>query len=365
MLASRGSSENSVKSGSVELASVGGQVDRVGMGGESRRPEQRRMGGPEPPRARGVRRAAHGRGCGAPKLLVGRAHAVERANELERLGRSEVAGQALRLPGVRRPVGSAGVEVPDHDRVPAVPGEPQAAPAGVEQAPVRRRGRGHGRALDRLRCEVHPEVGLVPQLPEAHARQVVRVAVDDRVRGRVVAAAVTGGDRLDELAERRGRRLPLAEVPRARLAAAGSPQRRRSGQREVDGDAVGVRVANDLVVDAPVRGRVGRGKGRIEAGRALRRRDRVPAERDAHDAGTELPHRLKGRAGPVSIRASSWNIPSWFVCASARAGRGSSARPAATAATDIVILIRLISCIAEDKTDRRGGSCAPRPPGLA
>jgi hypothetical protein len=35
---------------------------------------------------------------------------------------------------------------------------------------------------------------------------------------------------------------------------------------EIDGDAVGVGVANDLVVDAPVSGRVVRGEDGVEAG---------------------------------------------------------------------------------------------------
>ncbi len=99
------------------------------------------------------------------------------------------------------------------------------------------------------------------------------------------------------------------------------PQRRRTGQGEVNCDAVGVRIANDLVIDAPVRGRIGRGEHGVEAGKALCRRDRVPGEGDAHDDAPGSRSVCRVGPGTVSIRASSWNMPNWFVWARARAGR--------------------------------------------
>ena len=265
------------------------QVDRIGMGGKARGPEQPRVGGAKLPRTGRGGRTADRCGRAAAQLPVGRAEAVQRTNELERLGRAEVSGQPLwgALAGRRRCPPC--VEVSDQDLIVAVPGPLESAPAGVDEAAVHPWRRGNGRALDRLGREVAAEVRLVPDLPEAHAGQVVRIPRDRLVLRGVVGPAVPGAHRLHELLEGGRRRLPTAEPSGRWLAGAGRPDRRRARDREVERDAVRLRVGHDLVVDAPVRRGIGGGIGRVESGRPFVRCDRAPMNRDAQHVDAELP----------------------------------------------------------------------------
>ena len=265
------------------------------MRGESRGLEQRGVSGPEPAGGGGAGRATHHGGRASPQLFVRRADAVQRADELQWLGGGEIAGKALwgapgglgRLPPC--------VEVSDHDRVAAVARGLQRAPSGVEQAPVHRRRRGHGGPLDGLRGEVHTEVRLVPDLPEADPRQVARIARHRLVHRRVIRAAVARPDRLHELLEGRSRGLPFAEAARLGLTAAGGPLGRRTADREVDDDPVLLRVLDDLVVDLPPG--VGRRVGAVKARRAHERRQAAPVNRDPQDAATQVADLLERGSG--------------------------------------------------------------------
>ena len=272
----------------VELDEVGvgraglgrGKVDRVRVIGEAGGLEQPGMDSPEAARAGGAGGAAHHGGGAAAQLTVARVHAVQGADELHGLRGAEVAGQPVGRVAAGAAALATRVEVAENDRVACVAAGAEGLPGRVDQAAVDHRRDRDGRALDRLRREVGAEVGLVPELPPAHSGQPL------------VLAAVAGADRLNELPVLRGRGLPggIAAVPR--LARAGGPPRRRTGERQVERDAERLGLPDDRVVRRPAAGRVGGRVARVEASRRIRRegrrRDAVPGHGQPDHAGAKL-----------------------------------------------------------------------------
>ena len=112
-------------------------------------------------------------------------------------------------------------------------------------------------SLRRLRGEVLAEVRLVPDLPEAHARE------RRHRRRRTVAAAVASSDCFDELPVITTRRAPLPiRTTSPRRTGADRPQRSGTRHHEVNNDAIGLCSCHDRVVPAPAaRGIVGRVSG--------------------------------------------------------------------------------------------------------
>ncbi len=212
-------------------------------------------------RAGGSGGAADGLGGASAQLVEAVVHAVELADEQQRTGLAEVAGQTAAALRERARLEPLGGELADHDRVARVAGGLQRVVALVDEAPVvHRRGEDLG-VVGRLGAEVLAEVRLVEQCPEVHRRQRFRLSFG----GEVPAVARAHGPHPLAVGRRVG--LPGEEqrVGGAGLRRLGlSPTGRAAREREVDGDAVGGGDADDVVEGRPVARRVGVGIGGVE-----------------------------------------------------------------------------------------------------
>src|SRR5205085_5785226 len=103
--------------------------------------------------------------------------AIQVADELERRGLAVGAGEAGAPTG--RYVGAVGRQRPDDDPVAAVPGGVQRSPRRAQQTSVHHRRIEDMGAIDPLRREILAEVGLVVELPRAHARVPLAEGLDE------------------------------------------------------------------------------------------------------------------------------------------------------------------------------------------
>ena len=185
-------------------AQVGRQARRrrllVRMGGEPAGAEQRRVLLAEAARRGRRARAALGLRGRAPELAVVRIDAVQRPQEDQRL---HVGEHAPGVHAVRRHLAEQDLVRPG-----GVAGGLERAPRRIHEVSVDMRAvRDRLVAPGSLRRDVVAVVRLVPDRPEAHARQRRGRA------GRLVGPVIAGADGLDEIAELLRRRLPvLAEV---------------------------------------------------------------------------------------------------------------------------------------------------------
>ena len=119
-------------------------VVRIRVVGEPGGVEQRRVLPAEAARARGCRRAAQ-RPSGVPaELAVVRVDAVQRAQELQRLGLPEVPRKSLGMSGAGAAAQSERRELADQDRVVPVSGRLERVPHLTRERPIHRRGHRHG-----------------------------------------------------------------------------------------------------------------------------------------------------------------------------------------------------------------------------
>ena len=270
------------------------------MGGEPAGREQRRVLLAEAARRGRRRRAALGLRGRASQLAIVRIDAVQGPQEDQRL---HVREHAPRVHAVRRHLAEQDLVRPG-----GVAGGLERAPSRIHEVSVDMRAvRDRLVASRALRGDVVAVVRLVPDRPEAHARQRCGRA------GRLVGPAIASADGLDEVAELGRRRLPvLAEVAGGALRrpGAGRPQRRGTVDREVDPDVVRRGVPDDRVVRRPSAGRVGGRIGGVEARRALRRerrgRNRVPRDVHPDHVHAQVTERLKGPAGLLNTCGSAW-----------------------------------------------------------
>ena len=213
------------------------RVRMVRVGGRLQRPD-----------AGEVLALARGRG-GAGVLRAVGGHARDLAQERHRP--DAVARPALGRAQRRR--------LAEQDRVGAVAGERQALVAGVVELAVQRRRRRN--AVLPLRRQPAGLVGLVPQRPQAHARQHLADAVLVAIAARVAPA-----DGLDEgaIARRIG---PVGAGVRAlaRRRDAVRVARAGTGDREVHAHAEVRRGLDEVVEAIPVARRVRARIGRLEA----------------------------------------------------------------------------------------------------
>ena len=224
--------------------------------GDARCPEQARIASAELPGGRRGRGAAANPRRAATQRTVVRVHAIQRAQEDQRLHPREHAP-------VQR---SARRQLAPDERVVGVPGRLQRVPHRCDQVAV------HARAVldlqmagDALGSQARAVVGLVPHRPEADLGKIGRVARIELLGARVVVAAVTRRNRSRERFELLGRRIPVeVHLPVARRAGAGRPQRRSAQQVEVQRDPVRLGVVDDLIPDGPRARRVGGGVCRVE-----------------------------------------------------------------------------------------------------
>ena len=199
-----------------------GLVVRIRVIGEARGLEQRRVLAPEAARAGGGRGAPDRPRPASAQLPIARVDAVQRAQELQRLGLSEVPGQSLGMAGARAAAQSERRELADQDRVVSVPGRLERVPHLAGERAIHSGRDRRGRPVDRLGPEVFAEVWLVPDRPKVHTRQ----------RG---ALARAGCKCRCSVRRRRGRTgrtpAPMGATPRTgcRAPPAGSPVPQPSG----------------------------------------------------------------------------------------------------------------------------------------
>jgi len=185
----------------------------------------------------------------------------------------------------------------------------QRAPGGVNEVAVH-----PGAVLDRqmtgysLGREARAVIGLVPDRPERHPRQVVSVP-HGAFQRRVVAAAVANPQRVGERAVHAWGGLPVRICVAAGRPRALRPSRRAARHVDVDSDPLLLCVPHDLVPDLPVGGRIRGGIRRVEVtrdslgvrvGRDVHPADREPdALRAQQPQLRQRPHRVRHQLGVV------------------------------------------------------------------
>jgi hypothetical protein len=105
--------------------------------------EENRIAGPKASRPSGAGGTTACRGVPTAQRPVPGTEAIQRANELQRLGLSVITGQPLRMLSVHWAGLALGGQLTDKDRVVVVAGLLQTGPAGISQRPVHHRSHGH------------------------------------------------------------------------------------------------------------------------------------------------------------------------------------------------------------------------------
>ncbi len=200
---------------------------RVRVVGEAAGGEQRRDARPRnAARAGRARRAAARAAAAAAQRPVVRVHAVQRAQERQRLHPAEHSPNGCRTRAARaRRTGSCR----GRGRSGAAP------PGGVDQPPVQ-----PGAVLDRqvarhaLRGEAGAVVRLVPDRPERDRGEIVGVPGRGAPGVRVVVSAVARAQSTDEGLNSLAEGIPVGMGLVPRRTGAGGPQRRAAADVEVD-----------------------------------------------------------------------------------------------------------------------------------